>query len=212
MKRAKSRKSISKEEIDRRLKLARAAAATRRAARNSIRGRLARALEMMNESHAYQSTIEIKPITLTANAGKWISPWVIVARIRFKGEIGYDQLYEILETWLSSKILKAVNGQRVTRMRLRYVDPRQGPLDYTLAETAPFIKAVATAIGETDPTDTETSKPGGAYGSLAARYGIVRNKNGKIVSGSLIPHIDIWLSEQVGFRRAPMPEAKLPRR
>jgi hypothetical protein len=198
--RKKSKSSIPREEIDRRLKLARDSANVRRAARNSIRGKLARALEIVNEAHPYQSSIEIRPIQLTTFSDRWASPWVVVARIRFKGEIGYDQLYDILESWMSPAVMKAVNPKRVSRLRVAYID-RGERKEYTLAETAPWDHAIPRALEETDPTDTESSHPHGAYGSLAARYGIVRNKDGRIIAGSLIPSIDIWLSEQIGFRR-----------
>jgi hypothetical protein len=189
-------KSTAANAVDRRLKTER----NRR--RGATRTQLARALDLLNEVHPFQSTIEIKSIDLTANAGKWSSPWVIVARIRFRGEIGYDQLYQVLESWMSRKVLKAINPERVARLRIVYNDRRQGKLEYTLAETAPWINAIPRALEETDPTDTESSHANGAYGSLAARYGITRNRDGKIISGSLIPSIDIWLSEKLGFDEA----------
>jgi hypothetical protein len=177
--------------------------------RSDIRRKLARALEIANEAHPYQSTIHIKNIELTNNSGRWASPWIVVARIRFKGEIGYEQLYRILESWHSSRVMAAVDKNRIARFRVIYQDNRKRE-EYTLAETAPWQMAVARALEECDPTDTETAHPNGAYGSLAARYGIVRNKNGKIISGSLIPSIDIWLSEQIGFRRAEEPKGWAP--
>lgn len=178
--------------------------------RSDIRRTLARALEIANEAHPFQSTIHIKNVELTATAGRWSSPWLVVARIRFKGEIGYEQLYRILETWHSKRVMDAIDKNRIARFRVIYQDKRQRE-EYTLAETAPWQMAVARALEECDPTDTETAHPNGAYGSLAARYGLVRSKkDGRIVSGSLIPSIDIWLSEQVGFRRADDPKGWTP--
>lgn len=198
-KKTKKRKSSSAETPDeRRLKRA------RRERRGALRSQLARALDMLNESHPFKSTIEIKSIDLTTHTGKQASPWVIVARIRFQAEIGYEQLYQILESWMTTKIRMAINPQRIARLRIQYLDKKRpdGREGYTLAETAPWDNAIPRALEETDPTDTESSHPNGAYGSLAARYGITRDANGRIISGSLIPSIDIWLSEQVGFRRA----------
>ena len=200
----KRKPSLSRDEIERRLKLARDSANARRVQRNQIRSKLARALEIANEAHPFQSTIEIKNIELRATSNRWATPWVIVARIRFRGEIGYEQLYTILESWMTVRVMRAINPDRIGRLRLTYVDGRKRE-EYTLAESAPWQIAIARALEETDPTDTESAHPNGAYGSLASRYGIVRNKNGKIISGSLIPSIDIWLSEQVGFRKAEIP-------
>lgn len=207
---AKPKQRIPADEVDRRLKIARKAASARHASRTKLQDQLAKALEVAQDEAAkdgYDSTLRIaspsrgnveQPGRITdagvhgSATGKlqWKTPWVLVGRFRFKGSIGYAGLFDVLSAWARSRVNRSVGIDRVSRLRIVYVTPTGTREEYTLAETAPWQLAIARAKEQCDPEDTETSHPGGARGSLASRYGESR-----------ISHVDVWLSDQIGFRR-----------
>ena len=55
----------------------------------------------------------------------WREPWAIVGRYRWREEIGYADLWTILDAWLENRGLrKKINGQRMARLRVEYVDTK----------------------------------------------------------------------------------------
>jgi hypothetical protein len=172
-------------EIDRRLELARKAAAKRKIDRSGKQQQLAAALEvaqMIAMDAGFPSTLKIAFPPRT-HEGKWRAPWIVIGRYVFK-KIGYAELWSILEKWTQRKLEKRINKDRLARMRINYVTERGKKEEYTLAETGPWSMVLARAMEQCDPADTETSYPGGRTGSLASRY-----------PASRIESVFVWLSE-----------------
>jgi hypothetical protein len=208
---------VSAAEADRRILKAESDARIRRGERTKLQAQLAGVLEKMQDASPNQVTLRIASPSRSgqeqegkqsyvgrgkygqpvydvhgASTGKlqWRTPWVIVGRFRFSESVGYEDLYRTLSAWGTSRIGRSVNPDRVSRLRLVYLTAGGHQEEYTLAETGPWQLALARAKQECDPEDTETSHPGGGRGSLAARYGATR-----------ILSLDVWLSDQIGFRR-----------
>lgn len=217
---APRRPTIPAAEVERRLEVARAAALGRRANRSKLQEQLASALEVAQAAAPYPSVLKVAfpPRTHVELPGKkskagihgeqtgkfqWKVPWVLVGRFVWRGKepIGYAELWRILDAWSKTKVTKRINPERVARIRVIYITDDGKREEYTLAETGPWEWSIAKAKRECDPDDTETAKPGGARGSLASRYGIMRGKNDEIIGGTQIESVFVWLADQIGFQR-----------
>lgn len=198
------RRLLSRAEVERRLELARSSAAKRRTDRSGLQQQLARALEVAQQAATdagYPSVLKIA-FPPRAYETQWRAPWVIVGRMVWRGNaIGYADLYRVLDSWSRSKVTRRINDQRIARLRVIYLTDDDRREEYTLAETGPWSLAIERAKQECDPMDTMTAHPGGARGSLAARYGLRRDSRGRIVGGTQIESVYVWLSEQIGFSR-----------
>jgi hypothetical protein len=198
------RRLLSRAEVERRLEIARGAATKRRTDRSGLQQRLASALEVAQQAASdagYQSVLKIAFPPRTFETA-WRAPWVIVGRFVWRGKpIGYQDLHKILDRWAKTKVTRRIDELRVARLRVIYLTDDGKREEYTLAETAPWGLTIARAKQECDPTDTLTAHPGGARGSLAARYGIRRDARGRVVGGTQIESVYVWLSEQIGFNR-----------
>jgi hypothetical protein len=116
----------------------------------------------------------------------WKAPWAVVARFTWRTQIGYAQLYAILNRWSQRRLEVKVNKDRLSRIRVNYETDRGKREEYTMAETGPWALMLARAKEQCDPSDTETSYPGGRTGSLASRY-----------PESTIESTTVWLSDSV---------------
>jgi hypothetical protein len=180
-------KRLTIEEIDRRLAIARGAAARRKIDRSGLQQRLASALEvaqMMAIELGHMSTLKIAFPPRT-HEGKWKTPWTVIGRFVWKA-IGYAELWAILNKWTQRRLENRINKDRIARLRINYVTDRGKREEYTLAETGPWAMVLARAMEQCDPEDTDTSYPGGRTGSLASRY-----------PDSTIESVYVWLSESV---------------
>jgi len=185
-------RKITREEIDRRLALARGAAAQKKASDTGLRAQLARALEVAQSEATrigYPTLLRLRSPP-PRNEGSWVSPWVIVAQFDFKPAITYAQLYAVLDVWDGSKVSKRINRQRISRCRVLYTDPNERTTrdEYTLAGSFPWGFMLAQAKGECDPEDVYSTHDHGRVGSLAARY-----------ANTEINSVLIWLSSEIGY-------------
>jgi hypothetical protein len=114
----------------------------------------------------------------------WRAPWVVIGQFTWKREIGYGDLYRILDRWSQRRLESKINKDRFGRIRVNYRTERGEVEEYTMAETGPWHLMLARAKEQCDPSDTETSYPGGRTGSLASRY-----------PESRIESVMVWLSE-----------------
>lgn len=166
----------------------------------ALEPRLVAALEKAQSEAARQgfaSTLKVvRPPQRPVREGSWQTPWAVVARFTWRDVVGYDELYRILDSWAGSRVTKSngeINKHRLARIKVAYQDGSKRE-DYTLAETGEWALCLERAMGECDPTDTETVRRHGYVGSLASRYGLVRDSRGNYVSGSVIRHVYVWLS------------------
>ncbi len=195
------RPKLTVAELDRRLAIARKAAAKKKIDQSGEQQRLARALELLQleaMDAGYNSVLRLAfpPIR---NEGKWSSPWIIVGRFAWRDPrgFGYIELGAVIKRWKKRKLVARIGAQRLARMRVDYLTDRGQKSDYTLAETQPWAVCLEKALSECDPTNTETDRHG-RIGSLASRYGIVRDRNGNMISGSEIESLYVWLSSEHG--------------
>jgi hypothetical protein len=118
------------------------------------------------------------------NQFAWRAPWVVIGQFTWKREIGYGEVFRILDRWSQRRLESKINKDRFGRIRVNYRTERGEVEEYTMAETGPWHLMLARAKEQCDPSDTETSYPGGRTGSLASRY-----------PESRIESVMVWLSE-----------------
>jgi hypothetical protein len=198
-----ARARLSDAEILAKVKQARKAANDLRRKRSNEAARLVTALEILQMEAfrlGYRSSLKV---VFPGNRfqSKWKAPWLVVGRFVWKPDpkfgFGYIELGEVIESWLAARLLDKIGRQRLSRLRVDYVGSRGRKSDYTLAETQPWHVALRKASMECDPDDYSTGRHG-HVGSLASRYGIVRNANGTKQSGSEIESLYVWLSSEFG--------------
>lgn len=194
---------LTRSEVDRALRSQLAKQATQATKSKSLEPKLVAALERAQTEAArvgFASTLKIvRPPQRPVRAGSWTTPWAIVARFTWRDVVGYDELHAILDAWGGGRVTKTngeINKQRYARIKITYVD-KGNREEYTLAESAPWALCLSRAEGECDPTDTETVRAHGYIGSLASRYGLVRDSNGNLIKGTIIRHVYVWLSSDM---------------
>lgn len=181
---------LSLDEIDRRLAIARAAAAKVKIDRSGLQSRLLSALEVAQQiaidlGFAPLLKMSFPPRRSPAEHLRWRGPWIVLGEFIFRSPpIGYAELWRILDSWTRRKLERRINKDRFARLRVDYLTTRNEREEYTLAETGAWQLVLARAQEQCDPSDTETSHPGGRTGSLASRY-----------PQSRIASVRVWLAE-----------------
>ncbi len=159
-----------------------------------LQQQLARALETARDVAGFPCDLQIVSAPTIISTSKWRPLWLVIGEFSWHGEFGYDELHAVLVKWSQRRVTDKVNKHRIARLRVNYLTDRGKREEYTLAETGPWNLALARAQQECDPDDTEGHRRNGVIGSLASRYGLIRDKRGKVIAGTQIESVTVWLA------------------